>query len=181
MEPSLVVAVDATDATDASDASEATGERATTPSPGAAVPGFAWVRAVIAGVVTLLVIGLPTDIIANPLFGRAVPVRWWEYPVLGATAILTAMWFGIQTARGREDSPAPALGGATIAMFAVACPVCNKIVVASIGMTGALGVWAPLQPLLAVFGLVTLVAAVAMRWRRRDCGPTCAIPAQRRG
>ena len=36
----------------------------------------------LAAVGTLLLIGIPSDIIPNPIFGREVPVRWWEYPVL---------------------------------------------------------------------------------------------------
>ncbi len=26
----------------------------------------------------LLFLGLPTDLISNPIFGREVPIRWWE-------------------------------------------------------------------------------------------------------
>ena len=43
----------------------------------------------------MLVVGIPTDIIDTPVFGREVPVRAWELPVLLATALLTALWFGI--------------------------------------------------------------------------------------
>ena len=33
-------------------------------------------------------VGLPTDVIPNPVFGRPVPVTWWSYPVLVVTALL---------------------------------------------------------------------------------------------
>lgn len=144
-------------------------------SAGGPSVGFGWARAVVAGALTLVIIGVPTDIIANPWFSREIPVRWWEYPVLAATCLLTAAWFGIRTVRpDDEGGRTGAYGGAALALFAVGCPVCNKVVLLAIGTSGALGVWAPIQPYLAVVSLVLLGAAVAYRWRRRDCGPACA-------
>ncbi|MEE2032348.1 hypothetical protein [Rhodococcus chondri] len=131
------------------------------------------VRAATAGVITLLMVGVPTDILANPWFGREIPVRWWEYPVLAATAVLTAMWFGIQSSRPTESRAAPA-AGVLLTVFAVGCPVCNKLVLVTIGASGALGWWAPLQPILAVLSLAMLAGAVLYRWRRRPCGDSCA-------
>lgn len=158
-----------------------------TPRPTAV---FAPGRGALAALGTLLLIGIPTVIIPNPIFGREVPVRWWEYPVLAATVLLTAAWFGIRSAReagtaradGREvrDSERPALvtAGVFTAWFAVACPVCNKIVLLLLGTTGALGIWAPLQPWLAALSLVVLAGAVVYRWRARPCADgACAAPA----
>ncbi|GGC67312.1 hypothetical protein IEU95_03455 [Hoyosella rhizosphaerae] len=36
-------------------------------------------RATVSGLITLVVVGIPTDIIPNSMFGREIPVRWWEY------------------------------------------------------------------------------------------------------
>jgi hypothetical protein len=66
------------------------------------------------------------------------------------------------------------VGATTTAVFAVGCPICNKIVVGLLGVSGALGVWAPLQPALAVVSLAVLAAAVVLCWRRGDCTPTLA-------
>lgn len=129
--------------------------------------------AVAAAVVTYLVIGLPTDIVPNPVFGREVPVRAWEPVVLVLTSVLTGVWFGLQRARaaapGDEDSSAPTLSAAGLALFAVACPVCNKVVLLALGTSGALGIWQPLQPWLAGVSLVALLASVAYAARRRPC------------
>ncbi|MFZ2175168.1 MAG: hypothetical protein WAW17_14285 [Rhodococcus sp. (in: high G+C Gram-positive bacteria)] len=131
------------------------------------------VRVVAAAALTLLLVGVPTDIVANPWFGREVPVRWWEYPVLAATVVLTAAWFGIQRAAPGDRQTATPVAGVLLAVFAVGCPVCNKLVLATIGVSGALGWWAPLQPILAVLSLVMLAAAVAYRWRCRPCDDSC--------
>lgn len=130
-------------------------------------------RAATAAVVTLVVVGVPTDILANPWFGREVPVRWWEYPVLAATVMLTALWFGIRQRRPDESQTATPAVGVLLTVFAVGCPVCNKLVLVSIGASGALGWWAPLQPVLAVLSLAMLTAAVLYRWRRRPCDDSC--------
>jgi hypothetical protein len=47
-----------------------------------------WTTAAIAAIIVTLVIGLPTDIVPNPVFGRAVGITWWSYPVLAVTALL---------------------------------------------------------------------------------------------
>lgn len=131
-----------------------------------------------AAVATFLVIGVPTDIVPNPVFGRAVPVRSWEPLVLLATSVLTGVWFGLQQpgAAGDRRSSAPALGGAGLAMFAVACPVCNKVVLLALGASGALGVWQPLQPWLAGVSLAMLAGSVLYAARRRPCADdACAV------
>lgn len=136
------------------------------------------VRATAAAGITLMVVGIPTDVIANPWFGREIPVRWWEYPVLATTAALTAAWFGIQGSTSIDNSTdkqqrAPA-AGVLLAVFAVGCPVCNKLVVAALGISGALGFWAPIQPILALVSLALLTAAVIYRWRHRPCDTDAA-------
>lgn len=47
-----------------------------------------WVTAAVGAVATALAIGLPTDVIPNPVFGRPVDVTWWSPWVLVATAVL---------------------------------------------------------------------------------------------
>jgi hypothetical protein len=47
-------------------------------------------------------------------------------------------------------------------VLAVGCPLCNKLVLAVLGSSGALAVWAPLQPVLALAALA--IAARACWW-----------------
>jgi hypothetical protein len=133
---------------------------------------------IAAAALTFLVIGVPTDIVPNPVFGREVPVRPWEPWVLLATSLLTGLWFGLQRARrttaadgtvSGEDSSVPTFSAAGLALFAVACPVCNKVVLIALGTSGALGIWEPLQPWLAGISLVALLGAVTYAARRRPC------------
>lgn len=147
-----------------------------------------WLVAVGAGVGTALLIGLPTDVIPNPVFGRPVPVTWWSYPVLVITAVLAglvvATYVRDPAATGLVDDglvddgdPEPvsrtASVGSLLSFFAVGCPVCNKIVLLALGATGARQWFEPVQPLLAVASIGLL--AWALRGRLRSA-VACPLP-----
>ena len=130
---------------------------------------WVWQRGLPGAVLSAAAVGLPTDVIDNPLFARMTPVRWWEYPVLVATVVLTGVWAGIRQSGENAAGSGRAIGSSVLSALAVGCPVCNKIVVSLLGVSGALGVWAPAQPLIAVLSIVLLLTAVVVRWRRREC------------
>ena len=140
-------------------------------------------------VVTVLVVGVPTDVIPNPLFDRPVEVTWWSWPVLVATGVLagllaaTYVRHGARGENGAENGAengieadrSVRLGGVggLLAYFAVGCPVCNKFVLLALGATGAMEFFAPIQPVLAVAGVVVL--AIALRVRLRTA-TACPVP-----
>ena len=122
-------------------------------------------RGLVAAVVSALVVGVPTDLIDTSLFTRMTPVRAWEYPVLVLTAALTGGWFALQ-ALTRARGGSHVAGTSLLSAFAVGCPVCNKIVVGLIGASGALSIWAPVQPYLGGVAVALLALAVIVQWRR---------------
>lgn len=137
-----------------------------------------WVVAGVAAAVVFLVIGLPTDVVPNPLFGRPVEVTWWAPWVLLATAVLGGLVAAtyLRTGIDAVDRPGRVAGlGGLLGFFAVGCPVCNKLVVVALGTTGALQWFAPIQPLLAVGSVIAL--AVALRTRLRG-QVVCDLPAR---
>ncbi|WP_072842941.1 hypothetical protein [Rhodococcus tukisamuensis] len=77
------------------------------------------VRALAAGLVTVIAVGVPTDIIDTRFFGREVPARGWEHPVHVATATLTALWFGIRPG-AQERRPTGAMAGVVLAVISLA-------------------------------------------------------------
>ncbi len=145
----------------------------------AATPGiWSWKRAAAAAAITAVAVGVPTAVIATPYFTRMTPVQWWNYPTLVLTVVLTAVWAGIL--KRRTARPAASTSGVLSALgsaLAIGCPVCNKVVVGLLGVSGALGIWAPIQPVLAVLSLGALLTAVIIRWRGRRCDDkTCTPP-----
>jgi hypothetical protein len=128
---------------------------------------------------TVLVVGLPTVLIPNSVFGRAIPVTWWAWPVLVITAVLAglvgATYVRSPVAASTKESSTSMVGG-VLAYFAVGCPVCNKIALLAFGYSGALQWFAPAQPILGVLGIALLAYAL----RRRLLGEiACTVPAGR--
>ena len=123
-----------------------------------------------------LLIGVPTVLIPNPVFGRRVPVHAWNYPVWIASSVLAGMLAATYVRRTRgiaestetdDTSDAPSrfgMVGGVLAWLAVGCPVCNKIALLALGYFGAITWFAPVQPFLAA-ALVTTAGALLMRLR----------------
>ena len=139
-----------------------------------------WTTAFGAALVVALAVGLPTDVIPNPVFGRPVDVTWWSYPVLIVTAVLGGLLVAtyvrlpdtqrvsgpVHADEDELDTPGKAGGlGGLLTFFAVGCPTCNKLAVVALGSTGALDWFAPAQPMLAVLSLVLLGWALRARLR----------------
>ena len=139
------------------------------------VRSWRWGRGAIAALSSAVLVGVPTDVIDTAWFTRMTPVRWWEYPALGLTAALTGLWFAIVLRVADDHGRAGVLSTSALSALAVGCPVCNKIVIALLGVSGALGIWAPIQPFLALLSLAALSIAVFLRWRRSTCtAPSCS-------
>jgi hypothetical protein len=130
-----------------------------------------WWVAVVASALTALVVALPTAMIPSPLFGREIPTTWWAWPTLVLTAVLGGMLVATYV-REPGTPPAESAGldrtgsiGGLLSFFAVGCPVCNKLALIALGYTGAMQWFAPVQPLLAVGGVVLLGWALRARLR----------------
>lgn len=93
-------------------------------------------------VVTALLIGIPTGVIETSWYHRMTPVLWWNYPVWALSSILTGALVATYVRDPAVPVPATQGGktflGSTLSLFAVGCPICNKLVVMAIGVTGAL-------------------------------------------
>jgi hypothetical protein len=161
-----------------------------------------WLVAAAVAAGTYAFFGLSTAVLANPVFGRSVPPTDWAAEVLVATAILSGL---LSATYVRNDGPAlirlEATGAATgsavasrsaragaagslLAYLAIGCPVCNKLALLLLGTTGALNLYAPIQPYLGAIGIALLAVALVIRlrgevscatmdlWRRGDGGRT---------
>lgn len=132
------------------------------------------VVAVGGALATAVLVGVPTDVVPNPVFGREVPVTWWSYPVLAAVALLSGLLAATYVRVGDASPPGRPIAdparrrgvvAGVLSVFAVGCPVCNKLVLLLLGSSGAMTWFAPLQPALAVLSVAGLAWAVRIRWR----------------
>ncbi|MFJ6615315.1 hypothetical protein ACIQPT_34130 [Streptomyces sp. NPDC091289] len=151
-----------------------------------------WLVAGLGALATAVAVGVPTDVVPTPLFGRSVPVQWWNYPALALTAVLAGLVLSTYVRRPDAPPTTPpttppstqpsgadrdgrmgAVGG-VLSFFAVGCPVCNKLVLVLLGSSGALSYWAPLQPLFAVASVVLLAEAALRRLSTQSRCPVTA-------
>ena len=131
-------------------------------------------------------------IASAPLMG--ILVATWMVP---ASAPARPMVRAVTMAGGSAVAPAPAAGlagavgvaspsaetrGTTLgtiagfgAFLAIGCPVCNKIAIVLLGTSGALTIFAPIQPLIGAVSLALLAGTLAWRLRSRARGGACAV------
>lgn len=138
-----------------------------------------WLVAGLGTVASLVVLGVPTAVIPNPFFIRMTPTETFSVVVWLASAPLIGLLIATYVrpprhAIGRETQERGAgratLGGVA-AYLAIGCPICNKVVVAALGVSGALSWFAPLQPIIGAGSLALLGATLA--WRLRDRARRC--------
>lgn len=131
---------------------------------------------VLAAVVVALLVGIPTGVIETPWYTRMTPVLWWNYPVWVLSSLLTGALAATYVRDASVPVPATEGGktftGTMLSLFAVGCPICNKLVVLALGVSGALTWFAPIQPLLAVASLGLLAYAL---WARRRAAVACRL------
>lgn len=135
-------------------------------------PARRWFVAALAGVIAALAMGIPTGVIRTSLYTRMTPVTWWDYPIWALSAAGLGLLAATYVKLGRADcgGSGRALGGGILSTFAIGCPICNKLVVALLGVSGALNYWAPIQPLLGLASIGLLLATLAIRLRgERSC------------
>ena len=125
---------------------------------------WSWLIAAIGGIVTLVVIGIPTAIIDNPFFVRMTPVRTQDYVIWVATGLMT----GLIMATFTRSTKASVAGGKTVSggflsFLAVGCPICNKLVLLLLGTSGALTYFAPAQLYIGMASLALLGWALHLR------------------
>ena len=152
----------------------------------------------VAAVAGLAAFGVVSAIIPNPVFGRQIPPEPFAIAVWLASGLLMGLLAGTYLAPPPATlvavrlpeapvagEPAPqlearrtsALGyaGGLAAFLAIGCPVCNKVALVLLGTSGALSIWAPLQPLVGLASVALLAASLAWRLRMRARGNACPV------
>jgi hypothetical protein len=151
------------------------------------------VHAVLWTVASVVAFGSVAAIIPNPIFGRQIPVEpfaiavWLisaplmgvlgaTYTAPGATADAepSALVLARATATGGRDGRTLGAIAGVGAFLAIGCPVCNKIALVLLGTSGAMTVFAPLQPAIGAASLVLLAGTLVWRFRLRARGDACS-------
>jgi hypothetical protein len=146
-----------------------------------------WAAAAGGTLVALLVLGVPSAVLPNPFFIRMLPTEplnvivWLiSAPLVGlilATYLAPPRLTGFQSPS--DGGSVPASAGSVAAYLAIGCPICNKIIVAVLGVSGAVDVFAPLQPIIgaASIGLLGATLVWRLRMRAQGCARCVAVSA----
>ena len=143
------------------------------------LPPRTWLRAVPYAVVAAVFIGVPSDIIDTPIFGRPVELRTIDYVIWLISSVLIGVTFAIRLPNSQreaeEQNDVRTAWGGFASFLAVGCPVCNQFVVAAIGTSGALNWWAPVQPIFGALAIGFVLWALRTRLRTYQLA-TCPTP-----
>lgn len=144
-------------------------------------PRRRWIAAAGAATLVAVAIGVPTGVVPSALYHRMTPTTWWDYPVWAVSAALAGLTLATYVRAPRNEKEPEtdrftkrSLGATIFSALAVGCPICNKVVVALVGISGALNYWAPLQPLIGVLSVGLLSAGLLVRLRGEVA---CPLPA----
>jgi hypothetical protein len=145
---------------------------------------------------SLVAFGLVAAIIPNPVFGRQIPPE----PFAIAVWLVSAPLMGLLGATYSAPAPPSATPAEPVALvaepaaasagrdgtvlgtaagigafLAIGCPVCNKVALVLLGTSGAMTVFAPLQPAIGAASLALLAGTLAWRLRLRARGGACRL------
>ena len=118
------------------------------------------------GLAVLLLVGIPSGVIPNPYFVRPLDARPTDYvflAVITALAVALGATYGVPKNCSIQDSKA--LGSGLLLFIGIGCPVCNKVVIALAGASGALTYFEPIQPLFSLAAIAVMGVALALRVR----------------
>jgi hypothetical protein len=155
---------------------------------------LAW--AALWSVASLVAFGVGSAIIPNAVFGRQIPPEpfaiwtWvasaplmglvlatYTVPVPASPAFIMVTPDGSPVRASTGDAKGSRLGmiAGLGAFLAIGCPVCNKIALILLGTSGALTIFAPIQPVIGAVSLALLAGTLAWRLRSRARGGACAV------
>jgi hypothetical protein len=151
----------------------------------ATTDGRFWAVAVGASLATFLLLGIPTAAIPNPVFIRMTPIEpfgvatWIASALLSgpliATYVVKPTGSQLDLGEGRARSSLAGIG----AYLAIGCPICNKIIVAVLGVSGAMNAFAPIQPFLGAGSVILIALTLAWRLRLRTLRCAACVVAPR--
>jgi len=124
-----------------------------------------WIVAALGATAAFLALGIPTAMIDNPFFIRMIPVRTEDYVMWVVSSILLGLVLGTFAISSVKGNGGKALSSGVLTYLAVGCPICNKLVILFLGISGALVYFEPVQIYLGVGSVILLGWTLLLRAR----------------
>jgi hypothetical protein len=127
-------------------------------------------KSVGVGAGSIVLFGVVTGLIPNPLYIRDVPRTGVDYLFLGLTAGFLALYTLQRSPGGHDDEAATA--STVVGFLAFGCPTCNAVLLALFSNSALMTYFDPLRPLLGVVSVALFGGLLYVR-SQREC-ETCA-------
>ena len=124
-----------------------------------------WIAAALGSIAAFFVLGVPTAMINNPVFIRMIPARDQDYVIWIASSLLLGLIIGTFAISSVKGTGGKAFGSGVLTFLAVGCPICNKLVIVFLGISGALVYFEPVQIYLGIASMIFLVWTLLIRAR----------------
>ena len=124
-----------------------------------------WIAAAMGAAAAFVVLGVPTAMIGNPYFIRMIPARDQDYVIWIASSLLLGLVIGTFAISSVKGGGGKAMGSGILTFLAVGCPICNKLVIVLLGISGALAYFEPVQLYLGIGSVIFLVWTLLLRAR----------------
>lgn len=125
---------------------------------------------IAASIIIFLGSGIVTAIIPNSIFIRMIPTSIFDYIFLVLTSVLAGSWISIHFyQRTSQTGYKSALGGCIGGFFAFGCPICNKLILLVLGVSGALTFFDPLRIPLGILSVGLLSYAIYLKIKSNKC------------
>jgi hypothetical protein len=108
-------------------------------------------------IVGFALVGTVTALWPNPWFVRMTPAAGFEMALLAAQCLLGGLYLGV---RAPACGLASAGSGGVLGVLGVACPICNKILLAVFGSGLLLTYFEPVRLYVGLLGAVVLLLAL---------------------
>lgn len=121
------------------------------------------VGGIATAILSFSALGTVAALWSNPWFVRMTPVGNWEVALLAASSALAGLYVAVR--RPACSAKWAGLGG-VINFLGVACPICNKILVAAFGTQLLMSYFDPIRVHVAAIGAIVLAVAVVLEIAR---------------
>ena len=122
-----------------------------------------WIVTGVGAIGASLALGVPAAMFDNPFFIRMIPVRPEDYVIWLVTSVLLGLLLGTFAISSVKGNGGKALGGGFLTFLAVGCPICNKLVILFLGISGALAYFEPVQIYLGIGSVLLLGWTLLLR------------------
>jgi hypothetical protein len=111
--------------------------------------------------------GTVTGLIPNPLYVRMVPRTYTDFLFLSLTSVLVGVYMTQRVTCEECATDGWAFAGTAGGFFAVACPICNVLLLTAFSSSALMTYFDPYRPVLGAVSVVVLVTAVYLQRRKR--------------